>query len=281
MINHCSLCSANRQKVFSATVLKKYSVGYYYCDHCGLLQTEEPYWLDEAYTEAIADADTGLVARNRSTARELSALIYSCLDRQGHYVDTAGGYGLLTRLMRDVGFDFYWQDKYCSNLFARGFGADRMIDSVSAVTAFEVLEHVQDPVDFVRGCLKAHSTSTIIFSTELFSGNPPAPSEWWYYAPDAGQHISFYQRRTLDFLASQMSLRLYSHGNMHMLTDRRINSRLFRLMVGELSWIGYARARAGMSSRTFSDHQYVCSQTESGDTDLASGTQDNGAGSAR
>ena len=266
MINHCPLCNSERKQVFNAVLLKKHTVDYYYCNSCGLLQTEEPYWLEEAYTEAIADADTGLVARNQGIARKLSALLYCCLDRHGHYIDTAGGYGMLTRLMRDVGFDFYWHDEFCKNLFARGFETDKLSGPVSAVTAFEVLEHVQDPLDFFRRCLHNNATSTIIFSTELFQGDPPAPSDWWYYAPDTGQHISFYQQRTLELLASKLSLRMYSHRNMHILTDRRINTRLFRLMTGRFSWVIYAWACVRMASRTFPDHQHICNQGNPPDT---------------
>jgi len=36
-----------------------------------------------------------------------------------------------------------------------------------------------------------------IFTTELFEGTPPAPSHWWYYSFETGQHIAFFQRRAL------------------------------------------------------------------------------------
>jgi len=266
MSTHCPVCNSERQQIFNAVLLKKHAVDYYYCTSCGLLQTEAPYWLEEAYTEAIADADTGLIARNQGIARKLTALLYCCLDRQGQYIDSAGGYGMLTRLMRDIGFNFYWHDEYCRNLFARGFEVNKHSGTVSAVTAFEVLEHVQDPLDFINHCLKSNTTSTIIFSTELYHGEPPAPSDWWYYTLETGQHISFYQRRTLELLASKLSLRLYSHRNMHILTDRRINTVTFRLMTGHLSWIVYAWAHIRMTSRTFPDHQQICSQSSPSDS---------------
>jgi hypothetical protein len=260
--NVCPLCRSAREKIFNTIVLKKHAVDYFYCKKCGLLQTQEPFWLEEAYADAIAVADTGLVARNQGIARKLSALLYWCFDRQGRYIDVAGGYGLLTRLMRDVGFDFYWHDIYCDNLFARGFEAVNVGGSVAAITAFEVLEHVTDPLDFIMNCLRESDTSTIILSTELFQGTPPIPKDWWYYAPDTGQHISFYQLRTLQWLASNLSLRLYSHRNIHVLTNREIDKRLFRLATSKASWIGYVWARARMDSLTFPDHLHICRLTD-------------------
>jgi len=266
MNNLCPLCNSKRRQVFSAKLLQKYVVDYYHCDQCGLLQTEKPYWLDEAYAEAIADADTGLVARNQGIARKLAALLYCCMDREGQYVDSAGGYGMLTRLMRDIGFNFYWHDEYCKNLFARGFEFSKFSGAVSAVTAFEVLEHVQDPLDFISRCLDASATSTLIFSTELYQGDPPAIRDWWYYTIDTGQHVSFYQQRTLEFLANKLSLNLYSHRNMHILTPMRINTGIFRLITGHLSWILYAWARIRLSSLTFPDHQLLCRQSSPPDS---------------
>jgi hypothetical protein len=36
-----------------ATVLGKHDVAYFRCRGCGYVQTEEPYWLTESYSEAI------------------------------------------------------------------------------------------------------------------------------------------------------------------------------------------------------------------------------------
>lgn len=265
MINACPLCQSARQKVFAALLLKKHTVDYFYCDNCGFLQTQEPFWLDEAYSDAIALADTGLIARNQGIARKLSALLYFCFDRQGRYVDSAGGYGMLTRLMRDIGFDFYWHDEYCANLFARGFEAGNGKQSCSAVTAFEVLEHVPAPLDFISDLFRTYDTSTVIFSTELFDGDPPAPQDWWYYTPDTGQHISFYQLRTLEWLARKLSLRLYSSRGIHILTDRKIPESRFRLATGKASWLGYAWAGLRMDSLTFPDHLRICESTDASD----------------
>src|SRR5438128_9866447 len=108
MIDACPICERARRVCFDATVLGKYNVSYLICDGCGLLQTEYPYWLNEAYTSAILDIDTGLLARNVALSKRLSPLLFFLSGRDGPYLDIAGGYGLITRLMRDIGFDFYW-----------------------------------------------------------------------------------------------------------------------------------------------------------------------------
>ena len=194
-----------------------------------MLQTEEPHWLQEAYENAIADADTGLVMRNINLAKKVSALLLFLYGRRARYLDTAGGYGMFTRLMRDIGFDFYWSDLYCQNLLARGFEASTAAPPFAAITAFEVLEHLVNPVEFVADSLQKAESKTFIFSTQLFYGPPPKP-DWWYYGFPTGQHISFYQPRTLQAIGSKLGLNFYSNGWLHMLTDKKINTRLFQLM---------------------------------------------------
>src|SRR5258706_1294471 len=179
----CRVCRQSTSWCFQHAVLGRYSVSYFQCSHCGLLQTEEPYWLQEAYSSPIASADTGIAQRNWQLAARTSLLFYWLYGRSGCFIDVAGGYGLFVRLMRDRGFDFYWQDPYAPNLFARGFEPPAASSNAlyCAATAFEVLEHLVDPLGFLRQTLAATSTRTVIFTTELFEGSAPQPDQWWYY----------------------------------------------------------------------------------------------------
>jgi hypothetical protein len=233
----CPVCSSKRRELFQATLLRKYEVHYFLCETCGLIQTEQPYWFNEAYSSAIADADTGLVSRNLEIARKLAGLLYFSFDPNAQFLEAAGGYGLLTRVMRDRGFDFRWHDPYCENIFARGFEWDPVNGTAKggAVTAFEVLEHVTDPIDFIRKALAQAKTRTIVFSTLLYEGKPPRPEEWWYYSLESGQHISFFRKDTLNILAGKLGLRLYTHGSFHVLTDAALNEMVFRICTSRLS----------------------------------------------
>lgn len=254
----CTLCGEDRQYHFTQRILNKYDVDYFYCNQCGLLQTEQPHWLDEAYGNAIADADTGLVARNVNISGKLSNVLLFLFGKDGRYLDTAGGYGMLTRLMRDSGFDFYWSDPYCENILSKGFELATTEPPFTAITAFEVLEHVYDPLEFIRSSLDRAQTSTLIFSTELFSGSPPAFSDWYYYLSETGQHISFYQGTTLKFIANTLSLQLHSYGNFHVLTNEKKSAQLMKILItGRLSQLikSYVKFVMRSKSKTMTDHQ--------------------------
>jgi hypothetical protein len=250
----CRICAGNSVHAFTRTIMHRYSCKYFFCETCGLLQTEDPYWLPEAYSNAIADSDTGLITRNINISKLVATLLFSIFRTKGKYLDVAGGYGILTRLMRDRGFDYYWSDMYCENLFARGYEA-APDDTFSAVTAFEVLEHVSDPVLFIHETLKQAKTRTFLFSTELFQGTPPIPDSWWYYAFESGQHISFYQHKTLKFIANELGLNFYSHGSIHLLTDQRMSNLKYRIFSDRyVSRLLSLALGTVMHSKTMSDH---------------------------
>jgi hypothetical protein len=228
MTQRCTICGSETRLSHRATVLSKYDVDYLYCSQCGLLQTEEPFWLDEAYSDAIALSDTGLLTRNIAVAMRLTALLTFAFPRDVRCVDAGGGYGVLTRLMRDIGFDFYWTDPFCENLFAKGFEADRAGGSFSVITAFEVMEHLHDPIAFIRQVVAKYQGVAFAFSTQLFEGSPP-PLEWPYYSFETGQHISFYQRRTLRHIADALGMQLFSSGHFR-ISSSRLAFGLFPLM---------------------------------------------------
>ncbi|OGT54552.1 MAG: hypothetical protein A3E01_08885 [Gammaproteobacteria bacterium RIFCSPHIGHO2_12_FULL_63_22] len=256
----CRICSNAADHAFNALLLFKYEAEFFYCETCGFLQTAEPHWLDEAYEDAVVAADTGVLQRNQSLATMSAILLYALFPSRSKFLDYAGGYGLFVRLMRDVGFDFYWSDKYCENVFAQGFES-KPGETFELVTTFEVLEHVSDPLEFIRDVLAKSSATSLLFSTELFSGRPPDPNQWWYYCFEAGQHISFFQRRTLEALAAQLGRKLYSHGSVHLITSRSIPPILFRILTSRF----LARAlsfipRLGMRSRTMADHERLIKQ---------------------
>ncbi len=258
----CKICSSPMNPAFTTIVLGKYEGTFYYCHKCGFLCTHEPYWLEESYSFAIASTDTGLLSRNVAVAGRMAVLLYVflCERGNGRYLDIAGGYGLLTRLMRDFGFDFYWSDKYCQNLVARGFEYSSDLGGCRAITAIEVLEHVEDPFKFIKDAMEIGQTDTLIFTTELFEGNPPAPDQWWYYSFETGQHISFFKRSTLEILAINLGLHFATNGWLHIFSRKKINRFLFCICTGKLAALMYPLVRRHLGSLLMDDHNFLVRQ---------------------
>ena len=249
----CKICNSNAKQVFNSKILKKYDVKYFKCDNCGYLFTEQPFWLDKAYSRSINLSDTGLLDRNIYFSKVLSVLIYFCFNKNGLFLDYAGGYGVFTRLMRDIGFDFYWHDPYTQNLFANGFEKDLKPDSkFELITAFEVFEHLVSPKEEIEKMLSY--SKTIVFSTELLPKEIPDPKEWWYYGFNHGQHISFYSEKTLNTLANQFKSNYYNVNGIHILSERKFNNTALILMKKLRNYGLYQIVKRLVKSKTFSDH---------------------------
>lgn len=243
------------RRAFEGTLLGRHRALYVRCDRCELLQVVEPAWLEEAYSSAISSVDTGLVARNLIVAQRVSGLLAAWFGMDATCVDLAGGYGLLVRLLRDRGIDAFWDDPYAVNELARGFEfqAGQRVD---AVTAIEVLEHVQRPRQFLEESFDRTGSSAVIFTTELYQGQSP-PADWWYYQPETGQHISFYTRKTLRTIARSLGCTLYSRGSFHALATERLNRLPFAMSASRLRTGLDLWATRGRTSRTQADSDYM------------------------
>ncbi len=222
----CRLCNAHTLPFASAKILEKYDVQYFQCQTCQLIQTEQPYWLADAYNEAITFSDVGLVQRNVILSKKVKAVIALFYNSEGRFLDYGGGYGLLVRLMRNAGLDFFYYDPFCENLFAQTFEAEDKL-SYELIVAFEVFEHLVDPLVELEKML--NRSPHILFSTLMVPSHNPTPGNWWYYGLEHGQHVALYKRETLQYLANYFGLNLYTNGtNFHLLTVEKINPLLFR-----------------------------------------------------
>lgn len=258
----CRICSSQIQKQFEAKILSKYEISYYVCPFCGFLQTEPPYWLDESYHESINLSDTGPLLRSLYLAEIASVIIYFLYDRNARFLDYAGGYGLFTRRMRDIGFDFLWHDKYTTNLVAKGFEYRNNMAEIALITSFEAFEHFVDPLREIETMLSI--SKNILFTTELLPRSVPKPTDWYYYGLEHGQHISFYSLNTLQYIARKYNLNLYSISPVHLLTSRKIHPVYLKLLLGCRKFGLFLYIKKRLQSRTVSDSillkEQVCSK---------------------
>jgi hypothetical protein len=220
--------------VFTAKLLGKHDVRYYRCLETGFIQTEEPYWLAEAYAAAITASDVGAVKRSIHFSKVMAAVISRFFNPDKRFLDFGGGSGLMVRLMRDEGYDFWRYDPYCQNLFAAYFDFDPSAargnqEMFELVTAFEVFEHAVDPIGDIARMFEW--TDSIFFTTELQPKDKVIRSaeDWHYFCPEHGQHISFHTIKSLAYIAKHFGAVLHSDlfaG--HLLTKRRTIPPIFQ-----------------------------------------------------
>jgi len=191
-----------------------------------------------------------MISRNITLAKQSAVLLFFLFDPKALYLDFAGGYGILTRIMRDIGFDFYWNDLYTPNLFAQGFEFNNNL-KVELLTSFQSFEHFIHPLQEIAQLLTI--ADNILFTTELLPNSVPSPEKWWYYSLYGGQHVSFYSYETLRFVANKYKLNLLSNRrDIHLLTKRNISSAVFNALLRGSSLL-YNYVRISMNSKTIDD----------------------------
>lgn len=224
----CKVCQGPATHFGVIRVLGSHDAEYLRCTACGYLWADAPHWLAEAYSQAIAALDTGIVVRNLWLADACCALLGSSLRGVRTLVDYGGGTGLLVRTLRDRGHDAWWMDAYCENLLAAGFEAVPGAH-YDLLTAFELVEHLPDPMEGFRR-MRALAPR-LLLSTDLQPGDGTDLRAWRYLAPEAGQHIGFFTRRSLEIVGEQLGLRLSSNGsNLHVLAEEAVSERWLRTL---------------------------------------------------
>ena len=192
----CRLCSSEAQFSFRKRILSKYDIKYFNCYTCGALQTEEPYWLEEAYQPINEQLDTGQFIRCLHNAAFLDALISELNFSTKSLIDYGCGSGLTPRILRDVGINAYGYDTYSTPRLLMGFQKESL-DGASIVNLCEVAEHFPHPKSSFEHIFSCNP-SIVVMQTEIFD----KPNEdWGYLAAEHGQHIFFYTEKTISYLA--------------------------------------------------------------------------------
>jgi hypothetical protein len=207
MAHPCRACRAELRPHQSVAVRGK-PADLFACPSCGLYEFPEPSWLDDAYADPVADIDVGLVQRCQVVAHVVETVVRAKHLQDRPLLDFGGGYGLLTRLVRNSGLRMVHHDPMAPNLFAQGLQG-LPSDDYGLCTLIEVFEHLTDPRE-VLGRLR--HIDHLLISTELVPPGCTDLESWPYVVPELGQHITFYTRRSLEVLARDHGYRLVSNG---------------------------------------------------------------------
>ena len=219
----CRICGTGVALAFERMVLSKYFVKYFRCTGCGSLQTELPYWLDEAYARDKVQFDAGKASRTLFNFLVMPPLLKMLGVRQtDRAVDFGGGSGLFARLMRDAGYEFYSYDKYGNREFADGSTWNQLGPKCYLITMFEVVEHFAEPLN-EWGAVFAADPEVIIGSTGLFAGQG---EDWSYLIPESGQHVFFYSSEGIALIARRFGRHAYDLGMYFLITREPLSAGL-------------------------------------------------------
>lgn len=246
----CRCCLSFSSPIFAGELMFSHKVQYYECGSCGYVQTEDPYWIGEAYARSITRSDTGILFRNQTNAKMVMATLALFGNLNGKVVDYAGGYGILVRLLRDFGVDASWMDRYSDNILAPGFdykGGEAML-----VTAFEAFEHFVNPEKELLAMLSI--APNVLLSTEIMPHPTPDLDNWWYYGKEHGQHIGFFRTKTLEKIAKRHGKYFISDGkSYHLIASKSIDLRVWKLVRKLISMFPWLVTHK-LNSKVWSDH---------------------------
>jgi SAM-dependent methyltransferase len=161
----------------------------------------------EVYNEGYAWFDPDYEsARPMANAQELASA-FKGHEGEIRHLDYGGGNGLLSRLMRERGFNSASYDPF----------VDTDVDladlgEFDLITAYEVFEHAPDVHALMANLMALRRENGVLLFTTLLNDGQIAPNQrlsWWYAAPRNG-HISLYSQASLARLAERYGLRFGS-----------------------------------------------------------------------
>jgi hypothetical protein len=224
-MHSCRLCEGDLLQQFNLTMLGKYDVAFSKCKQCHSLQTQTPYWLEEAYAgNNLSNLDTGAAQRNIHNLAACYSI--SRLFKIHNVIDMGGGDGLLCRMLRDYNINCFVKDKYATPTYAQGF-TEQNFSTPDMVIGFELLEHFANPKTDLEELFGLHA-KVMLLSTALYTDQK---GDWWYLVPESGQHVFFYSKQALEMIAKNYDYSLIISGGFILLLKQTSS---FKSLVAKL-----------------------------------------------
>ena len=232
----CPICNANTVELLDVIDFNKYcthdeiveyelsGIPIYYsnCKSCGFTYANDIYlwnhddFKKKIYNEEYIKYDQDYVeVRPQQSFKFLVDFFGESLKNANH-LDYGGGSGRLVDIMNQNGI---------SSVNYEPFSSDSVIPNYQfdLITAFEVLEHVPNPVDLfdkINGLLS--DPGIFLFGTQVNDGwiTKGKRLDWWYASPRNG-HISLFSKKSLSLLAEKYGFYFASiDSGLHLFTKK-------------------------------------------------------------
>lgn len=180
----------------------------------------------DTFSHELNALDIGSLDRCQVVADFVEVIVASLRKKSMSVLDWGGGYGVLTRLLRDRGIKTVVSDPYVDPIFARGFEATTE-SKFDLVILSEVLLHIPNPIEDLRALLEK---SPMLLVTAVVAPKD-VDASWWYFMPDSGQHVAIYSDESLRRLSRELGVQLTSDGRFFHLLHRVSIPRRTRLLM--------------------------------------------------
>jgi SAM-dependent methyltransferase len=180
------------------------SIYYARCGNCGFCFAPEiagwkfEEFEDKIYNKEYVQFDPDYIeSRPRSNANHLIST-FSGKANSFRHLDYGGGDGLLSKILKESSWQSISYDSFVNKDICIA-----KLGKFDLITAYEVFEHVPDPIQLMSDLRSLLSPNGIIlFSTLLSDGNININQRlgWWYASPRNG-HISLFSRKSLEIIA--------------------------------------------------------------------------------
>ena len=199
-MNHsitCPLCNSKKNKLLYKNQIREYLK----CNVCEFIFVPTQFHLSESEEKLRYDTHNNdpKDPRYRQFLSQLSEPLISLIPSQSIGLDFGCGPGpTLSLMLEDEGYEVDLYDKFYvkdNSVFDKDF---------DFITLTEVIEHLSDPIfELERLALLLKPRGFIAIMTQIFKENQSFKE--WYYKNDP-THISFYNQKSLRFLANHLDL---------------------------------------------------------------------------
>lgn len=199
------------------TFLPKSGIPIYYaaCVCCGFVFAPEFLnWTDDEFIKKIYNAnylviDPDYALTRPSTNADLINKIFAVDRDKIRHLDYGGGNGMLSNKLVAHGWNSISYDPFPD--VGQSFSN---LGCFNLITAFEVFEHVPNPLSLMDNLSQLVEKEGLIFFSTLINDNNiklEKRLDWWYASPRNG-HISLYSLKSLKKLGEKFGFRFASMG---------------------------------------------------------------------
>jgi len=181
-------------------------VYYYLCESCGYCHAPQfRDWRPEEYRERIynedyINVDPDYVEKRPSITAAGLIQTFGNVAASIRHLDYGSGSGVLSRMLREAGWDSTAYDPYAD--------PDSALETpgrFDLITAYEIFEHVADVNQLMADISSLLAEDGVLILSTLLSDGFIAPRQritWWYASPRNG-HISLFSKQSLAILAGR------------------------------------------------------------------------------